>query len=637
MYPLLENIDSPYKLKSLKISELEILAKEIRQFMIENISRTGGHLASNLGVVELTIALHYVFNSPSDKLIWDVGHQAYVHKILTNRKDLFHTLRQYKGLSGFPKRSESIHDVFETGHSSTAISAALGMARARDIRKEDNHVIAIVGDGALTGGMAFEALNDAGRCNTNLMVILNDNEMSISRNVGALAEHLSKIRSSTKYNKLKKFAEDLLKKIPFVGKVLVEVAERIKNSFKYLLVPGIIFEEMGFTYLGPIDGHNMNTLINVFKYASNLEGPILIHVITKKGKGYYFAEINPEQFHGVSPFDPKTGEIYKKTNSTYSNVFGNKLVEIAKKDKRVVAISAAMPESTGLIDFKQRFPDRFFDVGIAEQHAVTMAAGLASNGMKPYVAIYSTFLQRAYDQILHDVCLQKLSVVFAIDRAGLVGQDGETHQGVFDISYLRHIPNITIMAPKDADELENMMEFALNYDAPIAIRYPKGSSSNYSNIKPSVFSDLKLGNILEWESITDGKDCCILTFGRMIETSLKVHEILLKEGISIEIVNARVIKPLDESKLDALVRKHGYLITLEDNVVQGGFGSAVNEFIIANGYHTSILNLGIPDKFIPHGTTDELFELLSLDSVGVARRIRKFLSGFKEKIYDKTC
>lgn len=627
MYPLLEKIDSPYDIKKLKISELAILAEEIRDFMIENISHTGGHLASNLGVVELTIALHYVFSSPSDKLVWDVGHQCYVHKILTNRKDQFHTLRQYQGLSGFPKRSESIHDVFETGHSSTAISAALGIARARDIKGEDYHVIAIVGDGALTGGMAFEALNDAGRCSTDLMVILNDNEMSISKNVGALAEHLSKIRSSVRYNRIKRFTESTLKKIPIAGRPIIHSIERLKKSFKYLLVPGVIFEEMGFTYLGPIDGHNINTLINVLKYASKLHGPTFIHVVTQKGKGYPFAENDPEQFHGVSPFHPETGKIVRKSSLTYSEIFGKKLVELGQKDNRVVAVSAAMPESTGLMDFKKHFPERFFDVGIAEQHAVTMAAGLASNGMKPYVAIYSTFLQRAYDQILHDTCIQKLPVVFIIDRAGLVGEDGETHQGVFDISYLRHIPNITIMAPKNAEELRNMLEFTLSYDAPIAIRYPKGSPwSNYQFHTES-------NDLLKWESLTNGENCCILTFGRMLETSFKVREILLKEGISIEIVNARVIKPLDLDKLEILMRKHSHWITLEDHVIQGGFGSAINEFLASVGNRdVSVMNLGIPDRFIPHGSIEELFKSLSLDPVGIARKIRKFLSGFEERI-----
>jgi len=636
MYKFLDKIGSPYDLKNFKIDELELLAEEIRHFMIENVSHTGGHLASNLGVVELTIALHYIFNSPNDKLIWDVGHQTYVHKILTNRKDKFHTLRQYQGLSGFPKRSESIHDVFETGHSSTAISAALGMARARDIRNEHYHVIAIVGDGALTGGMAFEALNDAGRCNTNLMVVLNDNEMSISKNVGALAEHLSKVRSSTKYNQLKKHTETLLNKIPFAGRVLVSGIERIKKSFKYLLVPGVIFEEMGFTYLGPIDGHSINTLINVLKYAANLDGPTFIHVVTQKGKGYSFAENNPEFFHGVSPFDPKTGKLNGSKYPTYSEVFGNKLVELGKKNNKIVAVSAAMPESTGLMKFKKHFPDRFFDVGIAEQHAVTMAAGLASSGLKPFVAIYSTFLQRAYDQILHDVCIQNLPVVFAIDRAGIVGQDGETHQGVFDISYLRHIPNITIMAPKDMYELQRMMDYSLNHDGPIAIRYPKDSGTNLLYSGPAGVTDLKQDDILQWESLIDGKDCCILTFGRMVQTSIKVREILLKEGISIEIINARIIKPLDKNKLEHLAKKHSHWITLEDNVIQGGFGSAVDEFIAAEGYNISILNLGIPDRFIPHGTPDELFEMLCLDPISIAGKIRKFLIGFKENINVKT-
>ncbi|MFS8541464.1 MAG: 1-deoxy-D-xylulose-5-phosphate synthase, partial [Tissierellales bacterium] len=458
------SIKDPSFLKRLNIKELEQLSKEIRDFLIKKLSKTGGHIGPNLGVVELTIALHRCFNSPKDKIIWDVGHQCYVHKILTGRAGQFDTLRQYKGLSGFPKRAESEHDIFETGHSSTSLSAAMGMAIARDLKGEDFYIVPVIGDGALTGGMALEALNHIGNENKNIIVILNDNEMSISKNVGALAEHLSKIRSSVRYNRIKRFTESTLKKIPIAGRPIIHSIERLKKSFKYLLVPGVIFEEMGFTYLGPIDGHNINTLINVLKYASKLHGPTFIHVVTQKGKGYPFAENDPEQFHGVSPFHPETGKIVRKSSLTYSEIFGKKLVELGQKDNRVVAVSAAMPESTGLMDFKKHFPERFFDVGIAEQHAVTMAAGLASNGMKPYVAIYSTFLQRAYDQILHDTCIQKLPVVFIIDRAGLVGEDGETHQGVFDISYLRHIPNITIMAPKNAEELRNMLEFTLSYD-----------------------------------------------------------------------------------------------------------------------------------------------------------------------------
>lgn len=632
-YSLLDSIQSPKDLKALTIEDLEKLSQEIRDFVLKTVSKTGGHLASNLGVVELTIALHYVFNSPHDKLIWDVGHQSYIHKILTGRKDKFDSLRQFGGLSGFPKRKESNHDIFETGHSSTAISAALGIARARDLQSHDDYnVVAIVGDGALTGGMAFEALNDAGHSKTNLIVVLNDNEMSISHNVGALAGHLSKVRTSAEYNWIKKGTQHLLEKLPRIGKPIAKGIEQVKRGFKSLVVHGMIFEEMGFKYLGPIDGHKISSIISVLRQASKMEGPVLIHVITQKGKGYEFAEHNPEFYHGVPPFVMETGKAQEKNMPTFSKTFGNKLVELARRDDKVVAITAAMLEPTGLMRFKELFPHRIFDVGIAEQHAVTMAAGLAISGLKPYVAIYSTFLQRAYDQILHDVCIQNLPVRFAIDRAGLVGQDGETHQGVFDISYLSHIPNMTLFAPKDTEELRDIMEYTLDYDGPVAIRYPRGYT-DLSLLKIYPSSEDNVFNPFKWEILIKGTDCSILSFGKMLEVAIEVAKMLSQKGISCQVVNARCIKPLDKSMLNALSKSHSIWITLEDNVLTGGFGSAVNKHAISNNIDVDILNLGIPDDFVPQGKVEELLELISLDANSVANRIISFLNSNKENVY----
>ncbi|HZJ83507.1 MAG TPA: 1-deoxy-D-xylulose-5-phosphate synthase [Clostridia bacterium] len=630
-YPLFRSIGDPNDLKKLTIDQMYELSEEIRNFILNSISQTGGHLASNLGVVELTLALHYVFNSPEDKLVWDVGHQSYIHKILTGRGDMFDTLRQFGGLSGFPKPSESIHDAFGTGHSSTSISAALGIARARDIKAQnDSNVLAIIGDGALTGGMAFEALNDAGHSKTDLIVILNDNEMSISENVGALAGHLSKVRSSSEYNWFKKGVDNLLSKTPWVGKPIARGIEKVKRGFKSLLVHGMIFEEMGFKYLGPIDGHNINSLVKVLRQASKMDGPVLIHAITQKGRGYSFAEENPEFFHGVSAFATKTGKTKSQNAQTFSHTFGNKLVEMAQTDHKIVAITAAMLESTGLTKFKDRFPNRFFDVGIAEQHAVTMAAGLASSGLKPYVAIYSTFLQRAYDQILHDVCIQNLPVRFAIDRAGPVGGDGETHHGVFDISFLNHIPNMTIFAPKNPKELEEILELTISHDGPVAIRYPKGF---VDVTMPDSPMDRPTLDPFSWETLIEGSDCCILSFGGMLDVSIRVSNILSKAGIKVQVVNARCIKPLDEKMLTTLFQSHTHWITLEDNVITGGFGSAVNQHAIEKKYHISIMNLGIPDKFIPQGETEEILKLLSLDPNNISSRIKVFLKNIKENTY----
>lgn len=630
-YPLLNSINSPLDIKELNIEQLNVLSEEIRQFIIKNVSITGGHLASNLGVIEITLALHYVFDSPFDKIIWDVGHQAYVHKILTQRKDMFDSLRQYGGISGFPKRSESVHDIFETGHSSTSISAALGISRARDIKGEKGKVIAVIGDGALTGGMAFEALNDAGHSKTDIIIVLNDNEMSISRNVGAVSAHLSKIRSSPKYSRMKKDVKSFLNWIPFIGKPMARGIERLKNSFKYLLVPGVIFEELGFTYMGPIDGHDIETLIRVIKRASNMHGPVLIHTVTKKGKGYYFAEKNPEKYHSIAPFNPFTGEVIKKNDKlTYSEVFGTKLLDIASKNDKIVAVTAAMPEGTGLKEFKSKFPSRFFDVGIAEQHAVTMAAGLAVGGLKPYVAIYSTFLQRAYDQILHDVCMQNLPVVFAIDRAGLVGKDGETHQGMFDISYLRHIPNITIMAPKNFLELEEMLDFSSSFNSPLAIRYPRGSDGILEESQA-----LPL-NSLQWEMLKEGKSFIVLiAVGKMVDIAYQSAQILQEESIDVAVVNARIIKPLDEGFLTNLAKYYDVWLTLEDNVVKGGFGSSINEFIAQKGYNITMINYGLPDKFITHGDVNTLMENLGLDPKSIAWQIKRIIGKYEANSYFK--
>lgn len=619
MYTHLTTLHDPNDLKAFNIEQLEELAEEIRHFILEHVSNTGGHLASNLGVVELTLAIHYVFASPKDYIIWDVGHQSYIHKILTNRWERFGTLRQYGGLSGFPKRSESDHDKFETGHSSTSISAALGIARARDIKGDKHHVLAVIGDGAIGSGMAFEALNDVGHTNTNLIVILNDNEMSISRNVGALSNHLSKLRINSRYRWIKRELEQLLKKIPLVGKGLYNFAERLKNSMKYFMVHGILFEELGFTYVGPIDGHNMGQLVAMLKRAKTIEGPVLIHVITQKGRGYSLAEKNPEHYHGVSPFDIDNGYENNNSNKTYSSVFGQHLVDLAKHDNDIVAITAAMPEGTGLLPFRKHYPERFFDVGIAEQHAVTLAAGMACKGLKPVVAIYSTFIQRAFDQIIHDVCMQNLNVVFAIDRAGLVGEDGETHQGVFDISFLRLMPNLTIMAPKNTQELKSMIDYALKIDGPVAIRYPRGS-------RGSETMPMEDQESLKWELISEGSDIALIAVGPFVDTAEKAADKLKDYGINAAVVNARILKPLDSDFMKDLAENTKYWFTIEDNVVAGGFGTAVNDYVSENLPHINVTNIGVPDRFIPHGSIDVLYKMLGLDTEGIVKRVTDEMS-----------
>ncbi|WP_218783493.1 1-deoxy-D-xylulose-5-phosphate synthase [Clostridium botulinum] len=607
-------------IKSMSINELNQFSYEIREFLIDNVSKTGGHLASNLGVVELTLSIFNVFDLNKDKVIWDVGHQAYVHKILTGRKDKFNTLRQYGGLSGFPKKCESPYDVFETGHSSTSISAALGMARARDIKGENNKVIAVIGDGALTGGMAFEALNDLGFNKTDLIIILNDNQMSIAENVGGMSSYLSKVRLDPTYNKLKKEVNNTLNKIPNVGKGMARSLERVKNGIKQMIVPGMFFENLGIKYLGPIDGHDIKELSKVMKMAKDIKGPVLIHTITKKGKGYAYAEKKPDKFHGIGPFDCTSGEINSKACLTYSGVFGEELTKIGKEDNRVVAITAAMKDGTGLRKFGEAFPKRFFDVGIAEQHAVTLAAGIATEGLKPVFAVYSTFLQRAYDQILHDICIQNLPVVFAIDRAGIVGSDGETHQGIFDLSYLSSLPNMTIMAPKCLREMKLMLKWALNESSPVAIRYPRGGDIKSLEMTP--IKNIEKG---KWEIICEEGDIAIIATGKMVQHAIIAREKLKEYGIKSTIVNANFIKPIDKELIKDFVKKGYKIVTVEDNVIKGGFGSLVLQYISELKANNTILNLGFKDKFVPHGSTDILYKIEGLDPEGIVKNIIKII------------
>lgn len=619
---VLEKVDCISDLKKLNNSELNILSSEIRKYLLDNISKTGGHLASNLGVVELTIAIHKVFNSPKDKIIWDVGHQSYIHKILTGRKKQLSSIRQLDGLSGFPKRCESSHDTFETGHSSTSISAALGMAMARDIKGEKHDIVSIIGDGSMTAGMAFEALNHAGDIKSKMIVILNDNEMSISENVGGLSKYLDRIRTAPTYGRMKDDFENILNSIPAIGKTMVRTAEKAKDSFKYFVVPGVLFEELGFTYLGPIDGHNIQSLIKTLNRAKRVNGPVIVHVRTKKGKGYKYAEQNPDKFHGTSAFNLDTGKALKKSKGIkYSQVFGDKLYELALKNKSIVAITAAMPSGTGLEKFKEKLPQKFIDVGIAEQHAVTLAAGLASQGLKPFFAVYSTFLQRGYDQIVHDVALQNLPVVFAIDRGGLVGNDGETHHGVFDFSYLSHIPNLIIMAPKDKLELEKMIEFSSEYDkGPIALRYPRGISVVKNELITN--NELILG---KGETLIEGKDIAIISIGKMVEISYEACIKLNNNNINPTLINIRFLKPIDENLIERLSNKYKLIITVEDNVINGGLGTTVNQTLIKSNYRGKVLNIGLPDRFIEHGDTDKLFEKYKLDSNSIFETILNYI------------
>ena len=614
MKKLLDNINTPEDIKHLNIDELNILSGELREYILNSVSKTGGHLASNLGVVELTVALHRVFNTPQDKIVWDVGHQTYIHKILTGRKNEMSSLRQYKGLSGFPKRNESMYDVFDTGHSSTSLSAAIGMARARDLKKENYEVVAVIGDGAMTGGMAFEALNDAGRSNTKLLIILNDNEMSISKNVGGLSRYLSKIRTTKGYLSTKKDVEKLLNKT-FVGGKIKSLLKRAKDGIKQIVVPGMLFEELGFTYMGPVDGHNMQEIIESMEIAKNFDGPLLMHVITKKGKGYKFAEEKPNEFHGVSAFNIETGKSLKESSQSYSNYFGAKMCEIAEKNENIVAITAAMTDGTGLTDFAKKFPKRLFDAGIAEQHAVTMAAGFAANGIIPVVALYSSFLQRAYDQVIHDVAIQNLHVIFAVDRAGLVGNDGETHQGVFDEGFLSQIPNMTVLSPADYREFGNMLEFCVNFNGPVVIRYPRGSMNENIN-KSDLEVVLGKGYIVE-----EGQDITIAAVGKMVNTAVEVREILKEKNIDCEVLNLRFVKPFDQELILNSVNKTKALVIIDEAPVYGSYAANICNILPNN---VEVLLKTLPDEFIKQGSINELLKENRLDADSIAADIIKW-------------
>ncbi len=628
MRKYLDTINSPDDLKKLDESELPQLASEIREFIIETVAKTGGHLASNLGSIELTLALHYCFNSPADKIIWDVGHQAYTHKIITGRRDAFPTQRQYGGLSGFPKRSESPHDAFGAGHASTSISAGLGMATASSLKGEDNRVVAIIGDGSLTGGIAFEALNQAGHLRKKLTVVLNDNEMSISENVGAFSSFISRKLTGSYFRELKKEMQGLLKSIPAIGNNILHFAKKAENSLKGFLTPGALFEALGFEYIGPIQGHDIHELIEVFKASQALEGPVLIHVMSTKGKGYPPAEENPSRFHGIGPFDVKTGAAIggKGAAGSYTSIFGDAMVKLAGEDPKIVAITAAMPDGTGLTGFAKTFPDRFFDVGIAEQHALTFAAGLAAEGLRPVAAIYSTFTQRAYDQVFHDICLQNFPVTLALDRGGLVGDDGPTHHGVFDYSYLRHLPGMTVMAPKDENELRHMLKTAIYSGRPISMRYPRGAGYGVT-----MDADLRSLEIGRGELLQEGEDLVIVAIGSTVCPSLEAAKLLRESGIRAAVINARFVKPLDKELILREALRTGNVVTVEENALMGGFGSTILELLEQERITgVRVRRLGIPDRFIEHGSQAQLRKDLGLDAEGIAGVIGAFLSG-KEK------
>ena len=614
---ILEQIKGPEDLKKLTSEELSQLAEEIRAFLIEKISHTGGHLASNLGVVELTIALFRTFDLPEDKIIWDVGHQSYTHKILSGRRMEFDELRQYGGLSGFPKRKESPYDSFDTGHSSTSISAGLGIAQGRDILGEDYKVVSVIGDGALTGGMAYEALNNAARMKKNFIIILNDNKMSISENVGGMSRYLGGLRTGAGYNDLKKNVADTLERIPVVGGRMIDKIKRTKNSIKQLFIPGMLFENMGITYLGPVDGHNIPALCKVLKEAQKLDHAVLVHVLTKKGKGYEPAEKNPAHFHGVSPFDIKTGKpLAEKKYPTYTDVFSKNLCQLGETHPELVAVTAAMPDGTGVAAFGKKFPDRFFDVGIAEAHAVTSAAGMAAAGLRPVVAVYSSFLQRGYDQILHDVCIQNLPVLFAVDRAGLVGSDGETHQGIFDYSYLTSIPNMSVAAPKNLWELRAMLDFAMDYKAPFAIRYPRGTA--YRGLK-EFMQPIAYG---KGEMIYEEENIALLAVGSMVSTGEHVRAKLKEEGVSCTLANARFVKPFDKELVDRLAKNHRLIVTMEENVLQGGFGLPVTAYIHEHYPQVKVMNIALPDAYVEHGNVSVLRKGLGIDSDSIIQRLK---------------
>ena len=607
---MLEKIKSSEDVKKLSKQEKIELAEEIRKYILEVVSKNGGHLASNLGVVELTIALHSVFDMSKDKIIWEVGHQSYVHKILTGRKEQLKTLRKLDGIAGFPKTNECEADCFNTGHSSTSISAALGMARARDLKKENNSVIAVIGDGALTGGMAFEGLNDAGCNKTKLTVILNDNEMSISKNTGGLSMMLSKIRTRKSYTKPNISAKKVILKIPVVGKPVVRIVQKFKGSIKQLVIPKMFLEDIGFRYLGPVDGHNEAELERMLNITKQLDGPVLLHIITKKGKGYKIAEENPDKFHATGPFEIETGKSKKEKSKDYSKVLGDKLVELAQNDDKIVAITAAMKDGTGLTEFANKFPDRFFDVGIAEQHALCMAAGMAKEGMKPVVPIYSSFYQRGYDQVIHDIAIQKLPVVMCVDRAGIVGADGETHQGLLDMAFFRIVPNLTIMAPKDFVEFEKMIEFAIKLGKPVVIRYPRGGEDKYKFNKEE---KIELGKA---ETLTYGKNATIIAIGKTVSKAVKIAEKLEK----VEVINARFLKPLDVEKIKESIAKTKNVIVIEDGTSVGGLTTAIKELIVdENLKNIKFKSFAYPDKFIEHGSVEELEKRYNVDENAIKR------------------
>ena len=615
---LLEKIEKANDIKHIPVEQFPQLAEEIRQFLLEHLSKTGGHLASNLGAVELTMALHYVFQLPEDKIIWDVGHQSYTHKILTGRKEGFEQLRMLGGMSGFPKRSESACDAFDTGHSSTSISAGVGYVCARDLQKQDYHVISVIGDGALTGGMAYEALNNASSLKKNFIIILNDNEMSISENVGGISSYLSNMRTAEGYHGLKTGVKNSLNKIPGIGPAAVKQIHKTKDTIKRLVIPGMFFEDMGITYLGPVNGHDCHRMIQVFQEAKKVQGPVLIHVKTEKGRGYEPAMRHPARFHGTSAFDLEHGlPISNLGKANYTDIFSTVMRKFGDREEKVVAVTAAMPDGTGLKRFRNMFPERFFDVGIAEEHAVTFAAGLALGGMIPVVAVYSSFLQRAVDQIIEDVCLQNLHVIFAVDRAGLVGSDGETHQGCFDLTYLSMIPNMTVMAPKNKWELSDMMKFAVKYDGPIAIRYPRGEA--YDGLEEYREPVIKGHS----EVIYEGKEIALLAVGSMVKTAVQVREMLLQDKIAPTLVNARFVKPLDKKMLDCLAKEHKILVTMEENVAAGGFGSQVADYMRREHPEVKILTIALPDSFIEHGNPEKLKEKAGIDAVSVYKKIKE--------------
>ncbi len=616
----LEKINSPEDLKKLDIKKLDKLAEEIRAFLVNSVSKTGGHLASNLGVVELTIALHYCYNCPKDKIVWDVGHQAYTHKILTCRKNEFVSLRKLDGLSGFPQVKESPYDSFTTGHSSTSVSAALGLATARDLKGENFNVAAVLGDGAMTGGLVYEALNNAGRSNTKMLIVLNDNQMSISENVGAMSRYLSELRTTEKYMDAKTDIKKTLDKVPVVGHSLTSFVGKTKDGLKYSIMPNVMFEQLGLKYFGPIDGHDIKKLVNILNRIKKINGPVLLHVITKKGKGYNPAEVQPSKYHGVGKFEVSTGKMLSSNaGESWTDIFSKKLVRMAKEDIRICGITAAMPSGTGMESFGRAFPKRMFDVGIAEEHAVTFSAGLAKCGMVPVFAVYSTFLQRSYDQIIHDVCLQKLHVVFAVDRAGIVGDDGCTHQGIYDISFMSSIPNLTVMAPKNKYELESMLEFAVAFDGPISLRYPRGKASD---ILKSAAEPVEYGKS---ELIYKGEKIALVSVGAMADHVVGVYERLINEGYKPELINARFISPIDKTMLYRLADSFDYIFTFEDNIYSGGYGAKASQLLAEKGCKAVVKNFAFPDTYIEQGTRGQLFERYKMDSNGLYEQIKYIL------------